>query len=419
MALRNFSNTATVPALSSSVTALTTSLALTTYSGWPVAPCYGTLELNTANAEIVLVTALSAGSMTVLRGQNGTSAVPHTAGATITHTAVAVDYTEANAHVNASTAVHGIAGAVVGTTDSQTLTTKTLTAPVVNNPTINASASAPGALIKAAASGGQDIAQFASSAGTVLAKVDATGNLSGPSIAVTGTATGTIPVLSKMAAGQTANGFEVQSSAAAKLFVVNASGQIIQKPSTAANTAWKYVPFSSGLHYVFQFRDTTDSSDMASLDSSGNFIGGVVALVGFPATNAISYPVDGSKFKVDVNGAVTTTSTLAVTGAVTAGSSVAATGAVTGSNLGAVSAAKVGKRTHWGAFTGNTDAAGTITVTHGAGFTPTVVVATWLGNGGGPASIIGVDVIGATTFRTRVGGITSITSVTIMYFCGE
>jgi hypothetical protein len=44
---------------------------------------------------------------------------------------VAADFDEANAHVNANSGVHGAAGAVVGTTDTQTLTHKTLTTPVI------------------------------------------------------------------------------------------------------------------------------------------------------------------------------------------------------------------------------------------------------------------------------------------------
>jgi hypothetical protein len=49
--------------------------------------------------------------------------------------AIGVDFREANNHIEATTG-HGATGAVVGTTNTQTLTNKTLTSPVITTPTI-------------------------------------------------------------------------------------------------------------------------------------------------------------------------------------------------------------------------------------------------------------------------------------------
>jgi hypothetical protein len=97
------------------------------------------LDPDTAIEEIVDATAVSTNTLSITRGIDGSSAQAHSAGAVVRHMAIGRDYREANAHVEASTGVHGISNSssVVGTIDTQTLTNKTLTAPTITNPIIS------------------------------------------------------------------------------------------------------------------------------------------------------------------------------------------------------------------------------------------------------------------------------------------
>ena len=90
------------------------------------------IDPDTALEEIVDVTLYSSGStLTITRGVDSDSpgtGSAHSAGAIVRHMAIGRDYQEANDHIEASAAVHGLAGSVVGTSDTQTLTNKTIVA---------------------------------------------------------------------------------------------------------------------------------------------------------------------------------------------------------------------------------------------------------------------------------------------------
>ena len=111
------------------------------------------IDPDTALEEVVEITAVSSNNLTVTRAvdMSGASAQEHSAGAVIRHMIIGRDLREANLHIEASAAyndgtgthsMHGLGssdGSVVGTDATQTLTNKTLTAPILTGAGVDAS----------------------------------------------------------------------------------------------------------------------------------------------------------------------------------------------------------------------------------------------------------------------------------------
>lgn len=140
MVVRFYSSTAQVSALTGSITNASTTITLTTVSGWPTStPFTAVIDPDTPSAEVVNVSATAGTTYTIQRGIDGTSAASHNASAVVRHMASARDFADSRAHENATANVHGIGGSasLVGTTTTQTLTNKTLTSPVINGATFD------------------------------------------------------------------------------------------------------------------------------------------------------------------------------------------------------------------------------------------------------------------------------------------
>jgi hypothetical protein len=121
------------------------------------------IDVDTINEEIVFITNQSSDTMTIVRGQAGTSAVTHTAGASVKHVLSSYDLTNFQGAVSPIASL-GFGGSTSGTTTVQatavagtntltlpattsdtlvgkattdTLTNKTLTTPTINSAKIN------------------------------------------------------------------------------------------------------------------------------------------------------------------------------------------------------------------------------------------------------------------------------------------
>lgn len=135
--MRYYSNASIATSLTAGLSSTATTMAVADITGLPVTYPYTLiLDIGTASEELVEVSGASGSILQVLRGVDNSVALAHSPNATVTHGVSARDYQDSRNHEAASLGVHGISGssAVVGTTDTQTLTNKTLTSPTINTP---------------------------------------------------------------------------------------------------------------------------------------------------------------------------------------------------------------------------------------------------------------------------------------------
>lgn len=145
---RYYSSVAVDTTLSFSITSSDLTLVVGSTSGFPTSYPY-TLAVgyDLSNEELVTIVGASGSTLTVGttvagganvagRGVDGTNDQAHAAGEPVKHVISARDMTESQTHIAAEAGAHGITGSFVGTTDTQTLTNKTITGGTVNPTTL-------------------------------------------------------------------------------------------------------------------------------------------------------------------------------------------------------------------------------------------------------------------------------------------
>lgn len=133
--MRRYSNNAAQTTLSAAANAADTTITVSAVTGFPAPDFVLALDYGTASQELVLVTGVAGTTLTVTRGYDNTTAVSHDVGAAVVHTHSAADFADSRNHEAATTGVHGVTGAVVGTTDTQAISNKDLTDPTNTFPT--------------------------------------------------------------------------------------------------------------------------------------------------------------------------------------------------------------------------------------------------------------------------------------------
>jgi hypothetical protein len=258
MTTRKYSSRSQQTTLSAAITSTATTatvVSATSLLGGVTVPAGQTftvvIDPDTALEEIVDISNYSSGNtLTISRGIDGPTpgtGSAHSAGAQVRHMAIGRDYREANTHIEASSGVHGLSGSVVGTTDTQTLTNKTLTSPTITG---------TGAI-----------------AGTFTGNLtgNVTGNVSGSAGTVTNgvytTDTGT--VTSTMIANDTIVNADINSSAQIAYSKTNLTNSIVDADINAsAAIAWtKIAPSSTVSATELGYLDGVTSAVQTQLDS--------------------------------------------------------------------------------------------------------------------------------------------------------
>lgn len=221
MSLRNYSTSAVAARLTGRLLATDVQATVDQVTGWPQPPFTLILDRDAASEEVATCTDITGLSIRLARGEDGTSALTHEIGGTVEHGISGRDLREPNVHVNTTGGVHGVSGALVGTTDVQVMEGKTFT---------SVDGSRPGLVVRQGGATAGQLFDVQTGAGTSVAGFDVAGKLKATNAQVSGqlraasSGPTVIPLVVVGDPGQSSDLVQVQSAGGVVGFRVDKDG---------------------------------------------------------------------------------------------------------------------------------------------------------------------------------------------------
>ena len=385
---RNFSATAIETTLVNSISSAatgdtTTSVSVVSVSGYPSVPFTIIIAPDTNKEEVCTVTAVTGTTLTIIRGQDNTLAVAHTAGAAVRHGVSGRDFKEEQTHIAArgydadtgilsnagQTHVHGLVsgdGSVVGADQAVTLTRKTLTTPVINGATLTGTVTSTASIVvsgagtitglsssgmvdssaapknyvdsilgsaTAASTSAASAATSATSAATsaTSAAASATASASSASAAATSASS----ALTSQTAAATSATSAAASATAAATSATSAAASATAAATSATSAAASATTAAASVATIAGYATTASNSASAAATSASSAATSATAA----ATSAASAATSASTMAASVTAAATSATSAAASATAAATSATSAAASATAAATSATSAA--------------------------------------------------------------------------------
>jgi hypothetical protein len=255
---RNFSavaiQTTLVNSISSAATGdTTTSVAVVSVSGYPTVPFTLILDPDGSKEEVVTCVSVVGTTLQIIRGQDSTPAVAHSAGTAVRHGVSGRDFKEEQTHIAArgydadtailssagQTHVHGLVsgdGSIVGADQVATLTRKTLTTPTINGATLTGTVTSTASIVVSGAGTitGLSSAGMVASSATPKSYVDA---ILGSATAAATSATSAATSATSAATSATSAAASASASASSASAAATSASSALTSQTAAATSA--------------------------------------------------------------------------------------------------------------------------------------------------------------------------------------